>query len=202
MARYTGPKNKLARRSGQDLGLKSVPAKVARRLNIPPGQHGRKGAKKLSDFGIQLREKQKVRWMYGVLEKQFRRYFEKATKNPAATGTELLRILELRLDNTPFRLNLAPTRTAARQMVVHGQARVNNQKVDRPSYQVKVGDTITLTAKALKIPHVAVLVEQKNPFIPKWLAKKAVVGKVASLPERTDIGEDINENLIVEYYSR
>ncbi len=202
MARYIGPKNKLARRANTDLGLKTNPAKLSRRLNIPPGQHGRKGTKKLSSYGQQLREKQKVKWIYGVLEKQFRRYYEKATKNPASTGEELLRLLERRLDNVVFRLGLAPTRAAARQLVVHGQVKVNNLKLDRPSYQVKTGDVINLTDKALKIPYVAGVVAEKGKALPKWLTRQAAVGKVVAFPERKDIDADINENSIVEYYSR
>jgi small subunit ribosomal protein S4 len=202
MARYTGPKNKLSRRAGQDLGLKTNSSKLARRLNIPPGQHGRKGTGKQSEFGIQLREKQKVKWMYGVLEKQFRRYINQATKNPSATGTELLRLLELRLDNVVYRLNLAPTRSAARQLVTHGHVRVNNLKVDRPSFRLKLNDTVALTPKAIKIPAVAETLEAKSKNVPIWLEKKAIVGKIKSLPERDDIDAEINENLIIEYYSR
>jgi small subunit ribosomal protein S4 len=202
MARYTGPKNKLSRRSGLDLGLKTKPAKLSHRLNIPPGQHGRKGTKKLSDFGIQLREKQKVKWMYGILETQFRRYFEKATKNPSATGTELLRLLELRLDNTLYRLGFAPTRAAARQLITHGHVSVNEHKVDRPSYQVNLQDTVKISSKATKIPAVALLLEEKNISLPKWLERQATVGKIKSMPERNDADADINENLIIEYYSR
>jgi len=202
MARTTGPKNKLARRAGMDLGLKTNSAKLSRRLNIPPGQHGRKGTRKPSEYGIQLREKQKVKWIYGIMEKQFRRYFEKATKNPAATGNELLRLLELRLDNVVYRLGFAPTRTAARQYVVHGHLKVNGQKVDRPSYQVQIGDTINLSDKATKIPIVAELLQEKGKNIPKWLETKATVGRIKGLPDREDIDADINENLIVEFYSR
>jgi small subunit ribosomal protein S4 len=202
MSRYTGPKNKRSRRTGQDLGFKTNPAKVARRLNIPPGQHGRKGGRKLSDYGIQLREKQKAKWIYGIQEKQFRRYIDLATKNPSATGEELLRLLESRLDNVVYRLGLAPTRAAARQLVSHGNVLVNEHKVDRPSYQITVNDTVTLSKTAVKIPYIAVLLEEKSKFIPKWLTRQAHVGKVIALPERADIEGDINENSIVEYYSR
>lgn len=202
MARYNGPKNKLARRVGMDLGLKTNAAKLARRLNIPPGQHGRKGVKKISDFGVQLREKQKVKWMYGLLEAQFRRYFDKATKNPSATGEELLRLLELRLDNTIYRLGFAPTRAAARQLVTHGHVKVNNQKVNKPSYQVNIDDTVSITTKAAKIPAIAELLEEKEESLPRWVERKALVGRIKSTPVREDIDADINENLIIEYYSR
>ena len=202
MARYTGPKNKLSRRSGQDLGLKTVPIKLARRLNIPPGQHGRKGTKKQSTYAIQLREKQKVKWIYGVMEKQFSLYMVKATKNPQATGDELLRLLERRLDNVVYRLGLAPTRPAARQLVSHGNVSVNQHKVDRPSFQVKIGDTISITPRAQKIPVIAGLLAEKNKYLPKWLARQAAVGKVTALPQREDIEAAVNENMIVEFYSR
>lgn len=201
MARYTGPKNKLARRAGMDLGLKTNPTKLAKRLNIPPGQHGRKGSRKLSDYGIQLREKQKVKWIYGVLEKQLRQYFETAARNPSATGEELLRQLELRLDNVVYRLGFAPTRTAARQLVTHGHIQIDQKKVDRPSYQVKVGHTISIKPKTAKIPAVAQVIEE-NKNIPKWLQRQAIIGKIKQMPERDDIDADINESLIIEYYSR
>lgn len=202
MARNTGPKSKLSRRAGIDLGHKTNAAKVARRLNIPPGQHGRKGSRKMSDYGVQLKEKQKAKWIYGVLEKQFRRYFQQATKNPAATGEELLRLLERRLDNVIYRLGMAPTRAASRQLITHGHVKVNDKKVDRPSYLVKVDEVITISAKAQKIPVVAELLQDSGKSMPSWLTRKAVVGKVTAMPQRTDIDAEINENLIIEYYSR
>jgi small subunit ribosomal protein S4 len=202
MARYTGPKNKRSRRAGQDLGLKTNPAKAARRLNIPPGQHGRKGSKKPSGYGIQLREKQKAKWIYGIQEKQFRRYVELATKNPSATGEELLRLLERRFDNVVYRLGLAPTRAAARQLIVHGNALIDGKKVDRPSYLLTIGSVISLTPTAIKIPYIAALIAEKSTFMPKWLSRQASVGKVLAYPERQDIEGDIKENVIVEYYSR
>lgn len=202
MARLTASKNKLTRRAGQDLGLKTNPVKVGRRLNIPPGQHGRKGSKKMSVYGTQLREKQKLKWVYGLLEKQFRRYIVQATKNPQATGDELLRLLERRLDNVVYRLHFAPTRASARQMVVHGHVKVSGQTVDRPSFQVKIGDTITISSVGQKIPSTAALLAEKNVFIPKWLKRQAVVGQVNTLPEREDIDAQVNEKMIVEFYSR
>jgi len=201
MARYNGPKNRMSRRTGQDLGFKTSSVKLTKRLNIPPGQHGRKGSKKLSEFGIQLREKQKVKWIYGVMEKQFRKYVEAAKKDQAATGTQLLKILEMRLDNVVYRLSLAPTRAAARQLVVHGHVKVNERKVDRPSLMVRVGDTISLSPTALKIPAVEESIKNEK-FIPKWLSKKAAIGKIVAAPEREDVDAEINENLIIEYYSR
>lgn len=202
MARQSGPKIKLMRKVGTDLGLKTNPVKVAKRLNILPGFHGRKGRRKISEFGTQLLEKQKAKYTYGVLEKQFRRYYSIAAKNPKATGSALLILLERRLDNTVYRLGLAPTRAAARQLVSHGNVRVGDQKVSSPSYLVKTGDVITLSSKATKIPYIADLIKEKNQGTPSWLQKKAAAGKVSRLPEREDVTEDINEQLIVEYYSR
>jgi len=202
MARYTGPKNKLARRVGIDLGLKTTPTKLQRRLGIPPGQHGRKGRGKVSDYGIQLTEKQKLKWTFGVQERQLRRYYEQATKTKQATGTALLQLLERRLDNVIYRLGFAPTRAFARQLVSHGHALVGGKKVSIPAYQTQVDETITLNTKALKIPEVKGLLEQKNPQIPQWLTRLAAVGKISRLPEREDVALDINEQLIVEFYSR
>lgn len=201
MARYTQPKNKLMRKVGTDLNLKSNPLKTARRLNILPGFHGRRGRRKVSDYGVQLLEKQKVRVLYGVLEKQFQRYFEKAARNPQATGAALLILLERRLDNVVYRFGFAPTRAAARQLVSHGNVRVNNQKVTIPSYQVRSGDVVSLTDKATKIPYVAEIIKEKQG-LPGWLERKQSIGKVNRLPERDDIAEQINEQLIVEFYSK
>jgi len=203
MARYTGPKNRLARAAGRDLGLKTNTTKLDRRLSVPPGQHGPKGKRgKASDYSVQLKEKQKVRYMYGVLEKQFSRYYEEARKNPKATGVRLLQLLELRLDNVVYRLGLASTRTAARQFVTHGHVLVNNEKVDIPSFQIKSGDTVTLKSSFLENPMVKPLLDSKKVIVPKWLEKKAAVGKVVREPERDEIDQDISEQLIVEFYSR
>lgn len=202
MARYKGPKNKLMRKVGVDLNLRTNPVKVAKRLNILPGFHGRKGRRKISDFGSQLLEKQKVKILYGVLERQFRGYFAKAAKNPTATGAALLTFLERRLDNTVYRLGLSPTRASARQLVGHGNVLVNNHRISIPSYSVKQGDVITLSSTAVKIPYIAEHLKNKNIGIPKWLKRQAGAGQITRLPEREDITEDINEQLIVEYYSR
>lgn len=206
MARYLGPKNKLARREGQDLGLKTpgmaAHASLLRRLNILPGIHGQKRRKKPSEFALQLREKQKAKRIYGVFERQFRRYFEKALKKKESTGETLLQMLETRLDNVVYRLALAPTRAAARQLVTHGHVQVDGKKVDIPSYSVKKDEVIILLPKAMKIPAVARMLEDKNPHLPSWLARKGPVGKVIKIPSREEIETDINEPLIVEYYSR
>ncbi len=206
MARYTGPKNRLARREGQDLGLKTAGmgahASLLRRINIPPGIHGQKRRRKPSEYALQLREKQKARRIYGVLEKQFRRYFEKALKKRGTTGEALLQALETRLDNLLYRLNLAPTRAAARQIVSHGHVLVDGKKVNVPSYAVKKDQVVSLSSKGAKIPAVEKLLEEKNPILPVWLERKGPAGKVLKIPERQEIETDLNESLIVEYYSR
>ena len=201
MARYNGPKQRLQRRIGEDLNLKTNSLKVAKRLLIRPGQHGAKGRRRVSNYGEQLKEKQKVKYFYGVLEKKLQAYYKEASKNPVATGTALLSLLERRLDNAVYRLGMAPTRAAARQIVAHGHVQVNNKKVDVPSYRVKVKDVIALDSTAAKIPVVAELLKEENDGS-AWLSRKGSVGKVTKLPEREDTVEKIDEQLIVEYYSR
>lgn len=206
MSRYTGPKNRLARREGLDLGLKTHGSKahaaMLRRLNVPPGQHGPKGKRKPSDYAIQLREKQKAKRLYGVFEKQFMNYFKKALKTRGNTGEALLVQLERRLDNILYRLSIAPTRTSARQFVGHGHVLVNNQKVNIPSYQVKVDDVISLSEKGVNIPAIKKELEDKNPQIPDWLERKANVGRMVRFPIRSEMTSEVNEQLIVEFYSR
>lgn len=202
MARHIGPTIKLSRKVGQDLGHKTNALKVARRLTIPPGQHGRRMRRKISDYGQQLMEKQKVRFTYGIQEKYLHKMYQRAMKTPLATGQELLKLLERRLDNVVFRLGLAPTRAAARQLVNHGHVLVNSKKVDIPSYQVGIGDRIEISAKASKIPYITEYLADKGYQPPKWLKRQATLGQVAALPEREDITEGIEEQLVVEYYSR
>lgn len=206
MARYTGPKNRLARREGIDLGLKTVGSKshasLLRRLNVPPGQHGNKGRRKVSDYGLQLREKQKVKRMYGLLERQFRRYYEHARKWRGNTGEKLLEFLERRLDNTVYRLGLAPTRFSSRQLVSHGHVMVDGKKVTIPSYLVSSGMVISLKPKAMEIPAIKRMLDEKTFTPVTWLVRQGPVGNVARIPERSDVKEDINEQLIVEHYSR
>lgn len=201
MARYTGPKNKLSRKIGEDLGLKSNLLKAARRLMIRPGQHGVRPRRKLSDFGAQLKEKQKVKYMYGVLEKQLRTLYKLASRNPEATGAALLNLLERRLDNVVYRLGWAKTRAAARQLVSHNHVLVNSSKMNIPSYRVKVNDVVSLKPKATSIPIVSESLKE-DLATPEWLDKKQSLAKVARLPERHDIQETIEEQLVVEYYSR
>lgn len=206
MAKYNGPKNRLARREGIDLGGKTPGSKahasLLRRLNVPPGQHGNRGRRKISEFGTQLREKQKARRLYGVLERQFRKYFEHALKIRGNTGEALLQQLERRLDNIVYRLGFAPTRAGARQLVSHGHVLVNNAKVNIPSYQVRIEEVVSLKPKAHEIPLVKKGLEEKNPVMPGWLERKGPVGRLVKFPERSEMSADINEQLIVEFYSR
>lgn len=206
MARYTGPKNRLARREGIDLGLKTVGTKahanLLKRLGVPPGMHGSKGRRKISDYGEQLREKQRVKRLYGLLERQFRRIYTRARKWRGNTGEKLLEFLERRLDNTLYRAGLSPTRGASRQVVSHGHVLINGRKISIPSYEVKVHDVITLSAKGLEIPAVKKVVDTSPDQLPEWIERKGPAGRVVRLPARGDIKEDVNEQLIVEYYSR
>lgn len=198
MARYTGPKDRLSRREGFDLFGSG--AKLTR-IMVPPGQHGPKGVRKRSEFGRQLREKQKTKRIYGVLERQFKRYVARARKVRGNTGETLLTLLERRLDNIVYRLGFAPTRNSARQLVSHGHVKVNGVRVTIPSFEIDIGDTIELSARAAGIPPVAKLLSGK-PSLPDWLERKAIVGKVLRLPTRADIVEPIVEQDIVEFYSR
>ncbi|MBI4065269.1 30S ribosomal protein S4 [Candidatus Gottesmanbacteria bacterium] len=206
MARYTGPKNRLSRREGIDLGLKTVGSKshanLLKRLNVAPGMHGVKGRRKQSDFGLQLREKQKVKRMYGLLERQFRKNFERAKKWRGNTGEKLLEFLERRLDNTIFRLGLAPTRALARQLVSHRHVFVDGKRINIPSYLVFSGQVISLTGKAMEIPAVKKMLSEVATKVPQWVMREGPVGKIVRSPIRADISEDINEQLIVEHYSR
>ncbi|MEO8581305.1 MAG: 30S ribosomal protein S4 [Patescibacteria group bacterium] len=199
--RYTGPKNKLARRIGEDLGLKTNPLKVAKRLAIAPGMHGKKQKKKMSDYGIQLKEKQKVKYIYGLSEKQMRKMYDTATKTPTATGSAMLRLLERRLDNVLFRMKFAPTRASARQLVNHGHVKVNQRKMTIPSYLVSIDDLVELKASGSSIPAVSQVMKE-GTFNSKWIEVKAAIGKIKRLPEREEIDGAIDEQLIVEWYSR
>ena len=200
MARYTGPKDRLSRSEGFDLFGKG--AKLTR-LAIPPGVHGPKGSRRRpSRYRLQLREKQKVRRLYGVMEKQFKGYIEKALKSRGNSGEVLLSLLERRLDNVVFRLHFAPTRPAARQLVSHRQILIDGKKVNIPSYQVKPGETITMTTKAMEIPAIKKLLGTKKLSYPDWLARKAVVGKIKRLPVVDDVSEPISTQEIIEFYSR
>jgi small subunit ribosomal protein S4 len=206
MARYRGPTCKLARREGTDLFLKSgvKPLEAKCKLEVPPGGPGQRRAR-LSDYGVQLREKQKLRRMYGVLERQFRNYYKKASKVKGSTGENLLRMLESRLDNVVYRMGFASTRAEARQLVSHRGILVNEKIVNIPSYQLKAGDKISVRERAkaqLRIQSALNIATQVG--FPEWVEvdDKKMVGTLKTLPERDEILPDINENLVVELYSK
>ena len=209
MARYIGPKCKLSRREGADLFLKS-PARALDskcKLEQKPGQHGVSAKKaKMSDYAVQLREKQKVKRIYGVLERQFRNYYAKASNIKGATGENLLRLLESRLDNVVFRMGFAVTRAAARQLVAHKAVLVNGKSVNVPSYQIKTGDSVEIAERSraqLRIQE-ALTLSQEMDLVPSWIEvdAKKMAGTYKAAPERADLPSDINENLIVELYSK
>lgn len=206
MARYIGPKCKLSRREGTDLFLKSGVRALDNKCNLEtlPGMHGaRKG--RLSDYGLQLREKQKVKRIYGLLEKQFRNSYVKAARKKGSTGENLLQMLEMRLDNVVYRMGFSSTRAESRQLVSHKSILVNGKVTNIPSFQVNVGDVISIREKSKKQLRIKSALEMKeqNGF-PVWLDVDAakMSGVFKSIPERTDLSSDINENLIVELYSK
>jgi len=208
MARYIGPTCKLSRREGVDLGLKSPARSLDSKCKLeqPPGQHGAARRQRLSDYALQLREKQKVRRMYGILEKQFRNYYKKAAQRKGATGENLLELLEGRLDNMVYRMGFAITRAQGRQMVSHRLIEVNGKVVNIPSFQLSAGDRISVREKArnhLRIKE-AVEVSRDLDLVASWVEvdNDKLEGTVKSLPERDDLPPDINENLIVELYSK
>ena len=207
MARYLGPKCKLSRREGTDLFLKSgiKPLESKCKLEVPPG--GIKGDRRtrLSGYGVQLREKQKLRRMYGVLERQFRNYYTKAAGHTGSTGENLLRFLESRLDNVVYRMGFATTRAEARQLVGHKAIEVNGESVNVPSYQCKAGDVITVREKARAQARIAAaLAIATQVGLPEWVEvdDKKFAGTLKALPDRDQILPDINENLVVELYSK
>lgn len=206
MARYLGPKCKLSRREGMDLSLKSgVRALDSKcKLEQPPGQHGQRRGR-LSDYAVQLREKQKMRRMYGVLERQFRNYFKEAARRKGSTGENLFQLLERRLDNTVYRMGFGATRAEARQLVSHKAVLVNGKCVNIPSYQVSPEDVIAIREKARKQQRIQValeLAEQRG--FPEWVEvnTKEMSGVFKAVPERSDLPPDVNEQLVVELYSK
>ncbi len=208
MARYIGPTCKLARREGMDLNLKS-PARGLDskcKLNQPPGQHGESRRQRLSDYALQLREKQKVRRMYGVLEKQFRNYYKEAARLKGATGENLLQLLESRLDNVVYRMGFAVTRAQARQLVSHRSIEVNGKVLNIPSAQIRAEDKVAVREKSRKQLRIqeALNVSRELDTIPAWVDVDAekMEGVFKSVPDRDDLPPDINENLIVELYSK
>lgn len=201
MARYTGPKRRLSRREGVALFTKDL-AFIERKGALKPGQHGvSRRVRKLSEYGIQLREKQKAKRMYGLMEKQFRRYYQAAAKSKSNTGLSLLERLETRLDNVSYRLGFTTSRAGARQLVSHGHISVDGKKVNIPSFTVRIGQTIAILPKMLDNTQ-TVKSLQDNQTLPSWLERKAAVGKVLRLPARDEMEQGINESLIVEFYSR
>ena len=202
MARYTGPKTRVARKFGEPI---FGPDKNFERKNFPPGQHGmNKKRKKTSEYGVQLREKQKAKYTYGILERQFHNTFEKASRSKGVTGEVLLQLLESRLDNTVFRFGISPSRAGARQLVSHRHITVNGEVVNIPSYQVKPGDIIGIREKSKSLETIVdSLTTRKTSKLP-WLEwdDAQMAGKFMNLPERTDIPENIKEQLIVELYSK
>jgi len=203
MARYTGPRAKICRRL--EMAVFESPKFAAPRKNYAPGQHGQSRRRKVSNYGIQLREKQRAKYLYGLLEKQFRICFKKAQSKQGPTGHNLLKILESRLDNTVYRVGLAPTRSAARQLVSHKHFLVNNRVVNIPSFILKPGDVIKVRdkSKRLELIHESMRkVQGENPMPWLTLDKAKLVGTFDNIPERSEIPELINEQLIVELYSK
>lgn len=201
MARYTGPKTKIARKFGEPI---FGPDKVLQKRNFPPGQHGQNRRRKTSEYGTQLKEKQKAKYTYGVLERQFRNLFEKASSLKGITGVLLLQLLESRLDNVVYRLGIAPTRAAARQQVLHRHITVNGKVVGIPSYQVQPGDVVGVREKAKSLEVIGDALAGFNHTKYPWIEwdETAKAGKFLHVPEREDIPENIKEQLIVELYSK
>ncbi len=202
MARYIGPKTRIARKFGDPI---FGPDKHLERKNFPPGQHGmNKKRKKTSEYGVQLREKQKAKYTYGVLERQFRNTFEKASRSKGVTGQVLLQLLESRLDNVVYRLGITPTRASARQLVSHRHITVNGIVVNIPSCQIKPGDIIGVREKSKSLELIMDSLSTRKYSKLPWLEwdDSQMAGKFMSVPERTDIPEDIKEQLIVELYSK
>jgi small subunit ribosomal protein S4 len=212
LARYTGPVCKLCRREGEKLFLKGsrclTPKCSVERRAYPPGQHGREGQYRrgrASDYLLQLREKQKARRIYGVFERQFSNYFVKAEKRPGLTGTNLLVMLESRLDNVLYRLGFADSRAQARQLVAHGHVTLNGRKTNIPSAQISAGDTVAVRLESMRRPYFKTLRQGLDERrVPRWLSldSRNLAAKVIHLPTREDIDVSLNEQLIVEYYSR
>ena len=207
MARYTGPRCRLSRREGMDLMLTSRtrPLDSKCKLDAPPGQHGVRRQRRMSDYALQLREKQKLRRIYGVLERQFQNYYKEAARRKGATGENLLRLLECRLDNIVYRMGFGSTRAESRQLVNHKSVMVNGRCVNIPSYQVSLSDVVSIREKARKqqrIQDSIALTEQYG--FPGWVEVDAekMEGGLKSLPDREDLPPDINEQLVVELYSK
>lgn len=200
MSRYTGPKRKLSKREGIPLFTKDIKA-LERKGAMPPGAHKGKTRRRFSEYGLQLREKQKAKRLYGISEKQFSNLYKKASKVKGVTGLSLLALLETRLDNIVYRLGFAKSRAGSRQLVSHGHIKVDGKKVTIPSYRVKPEQTIALSDKLLDNTQVKKSLEDLQT-LPGWLEKQATVARVAREPHRDEMEQSINEQMIVEYYSR
>ncbi|MEC8680059.1 MAG: 30S ribosomal protein S4 [Bacteroidota bacterium] len=201
MARYTGPKSKISRKYGEPI---FGDTKALEKKPHPPGQHGRGRRRKKSEYAIQLAEKQKAKYLYGILEKQFRNMFDKASRKDGVTGENLLQLLEARLDNVVYRLGIAPTRRSARQLVTHKHITVNGNLVNIPSFTLKEGDMVAVREKSKSLTAISSSIQNKNANKYKWLEwdDKSLLGKLVTYPDRESIPENINEQLIVELYSK
>ena len=207
MARYTGPKCKLSRREGIDLFLKSArrPIDSKCKFDSKPGQHGRTSGARTSDYGLQLREKQKLKRMYGILEKQFRKYFTEADRRRGNTGETLIQLLEARLDNVVYRMGFGSTRAEARQLVAHGAIELNGRKADIPSMLINAGDVISVREKSQKQLRIKESMDLAASIgLPQWVEVESgkFSGVFKQAPERADVAQDIDESLVVELYSR
>ena len=207
MGKIIDKKCKICRAVGEKLFLKgdrcySPQCPIAKRGAVPPGQHGNKRRRKVSDYGVRLKETKKLKSVYGISEAELKRYFAKARKVTEATGEALLQILESRLDNLVYKIGFAPSRRLARQLVSHRHVLVDGKVVNIPSYRVKPDQVISLDSQASKIDEVKKVLDKKDFVLPEWLERKAAAGKLSRLPNREEIETNINEQLIVEYYSR
>ena len=205
--RYTGPKNRIARRENLDLGMKTIGTKahanLLRKLNVPPGQPGSGKRRKVSEYGRQLREKQKLKLMFGLAEKQLSNYFAVSIRQKGNTGEHLLSMLEGRLDNVVYRLGFAPTRAAARQLVNHKHILVNGKVLSIPSYQTRMNEVITLRSeKSAKIPAIETSMNREDAIIPAWIERNKVAGKIIAAPDTKEVEKIINLRLVVEFYSK
>lgn len=206
MIKEYSKKCRLCRSTGEKLFLKGercfTKCPIDRKGAVPPGQHGAKRRRKPSDYAVRLIEKQKLKRIYGIGERQLKNYFNKARKTKGSTGETMMQLLESRLDNLIYRLGFSPSRRMARQLVGHKQVLINGKPVNIPSYRVNASEVISLNSEALAIPTVKKMLEKKDFVIPKWVERKAAAGKFSRLPKRDEIDSNINEQLIVEYYSR
>ena len=207
--RYTGPRNKVSRREGVDLGLKTPGTKghatLLKKLTLKPGQHGAgtRKRKKQSERGKQLREKQKLRFMFGVTETQLKNYYNEAVNTKGNTGVILGQLLEQRLDNVIYRLGFAPTRASARQLVNHGHVVVNDKMVSVASYRVSVGDKVAFkVGKTAKIPYIETQMANETQIVPEWIERKAEKGKILKMPDSENIEKQVGMRLVIEFYSR